>query len=72
MKISKAVALLVPVILIAGCASNPRYSGAAVDETLIETGGVTSGTTTPSLYRPQSPFGTAAPIAVQPAADPDF
>ena len=72
MKISKTVALLVPLLLVAGCASYSRNSGAVADETLIETGGVNFGSTTPSLYRPQSPFGTAAPIAVQPAADPDF
>ena len=72
MKILKTIACLVAVLSVAGCSSFRQYSGGTGDETTVETGAITSGTTTPTVYRPQSPFGTAAPIAIQPMADPDF
>ena len=72
MKIAKTVAFFVAVSFLAGCATHRQYAGGTADESLIEAGGVDSGTTTSSMYRPESPFGTAAPIAIQPAFDPDF
>jgi hypothetical protein len=71
MKISKIVAIL-PIILVAGCASYPTYSGGTLEKPLVDAGRVTSGSTTSTIYRPESPFWTAAPIAVDPAVDPDF